>query len=102
MFIKGIDYYNEELTMEEKWTMENGMRELSVFIDESGNTSINNELYICAAFMLRTSDVDSVLSQIQGIAQKYGHKTIKNSQIRSNKSPEAPLYAPQLWPYGKG
>ena len=64
--------------------MESKMRELSIFIDESGTTKINDELYICAAVMIPTSDVEIVLAQIQSIASKYVGGAIKSSKIRSD------------------
>ena len=64
--------------------MENEIRELSVFIDESGTTTINDELYICVAFTVPTSEENSVLPQIEVIAKQYGHETIKNNKIRSD------------------
>ena len=49
--------------------MANSDQELSVFIDESGTTYINPELYICAAFMIPSSEVEKCFEQIQNITR---------------------------------
>lgn len=64
-------------------TMEHNTRELSVFIDESGTTKINKELYVCVALIVPTEEVESFLLQISDIAQKYTNGIIKSSKIRS-------------------
>ena len=63
--------------------MSGSYREMSVFIDESGNTKVNDELYVCAAFMIPTEEVSSVFSQIRDIMQRHSLKVIKSSKIRS-------------------
>lgn len=63
--------------------MSNNYRKMSVFIDESGNTKVNDELYVCAAFMIPTEEVPSVFSQIRDIMQKHSLVVIKSNKIRS-------------------
>ena len=66
--------------------MSNNYRKMSVFIDESGNTKANDELYVCAAFMVPTEEVSAVFSQIRDIMQKHSLEVIKNSKIRSHNT----------------
>ena len=63
--------------------MDDKERELSVFIDESGTTDINPELYICAAIMIPTTDVEKAFAHIQNTASHFGYKIIKSNWIRN-------------------
>lgn len=63
--------------------MGSNVRELSVFIDESGNTDIKKELYTCAAILIPTAEVEKDFEQIRNIAIKYNHEVIKSNEIRS-------------------
>ncbi len=61
-------------------------RELYVYIDESGTTAINDELYVCVAVLVPLEYKNIFMSSVEKIAKEKCNGIIKSSNIRNSKS----------------